>query len=105
MHPTSIASSTVLVDTYPCFIALLGWPWLRERVSRQVVIGTIAVGGSALIGIGGQPGQPSAALGNALADSPAGGGAVRPGGRVLRRKPRGSPTGLCTWAPAIVTGT
>lgn len=88
LYLTSIASSTVLVDTYPCFIALLGWLLLRERVSRQVVIGiVIAVGGSALIGIGGQPGQPSAALGNALALTASLAVALYVlCGRVLRRK-------------------
>jgi len=47
---TSVASSVVLVDTNPLFVALFSWWFLRERVSRRVIMGILlAVLGGILV--------------------------------------------------------
>lgn len=51
---TSIASSVVLVTTAPLWVALLSPIFLKERISKWVVIGLIiALGGAIVVGIGG----------------------------------------------------
>jgi drug/metabolite transporter (DMT)-like permease len=50
---TTIASSTVLVSTYPFFVGLFQHFFLRERVSRLTAVGIgLALLGSTLIGYG-----------------------------------------------------
>ena len=47
---TSVASSVVLVSTNPLFVALFSWWFLREGISRRVMIGIlVAVVGGILI--------------------------------------------------------
>jgi len=50
---TSIATSAVLVETNPLFVAILSWLFLRERIGRLTVIGIgLAIAGSVVIGLG-----------------------------------------------------
>ena len=49
---TTIASSVVLVTTSPIWVALAGWLFLRERLSRSLVTGLIVtVAGGLLVGL------------------------------------------------------
>lgn len=72
LYHTSVASASVLVTTSPIFIAVLGFLFLRERLSMPVV-GSIllAVLGAALIGWGdagaAEAAGPNTLLGNSLA--------------------------------------
>lgn len=71
LYHTSVASASVLVTTSPIFLAVLGYVFLRERLSQQVNAAILlAVLGAALIAIG-DVGSESAGdaplLGNALA--------------------------------------
>jgi drug/metabolite transporter (DMT)-like permease len=51
---TSVVASTALVTTNPIWVALLSWVWLKEKPTRQAVLGTsIALAGGLLIGWGG----------------------------------------------------
>jgi drug/metabolite transporter (DMT)-like permease len=53
LYHTTVASSTVLVTTSPIFLAVFGFLFLKEILSRRVVIAIIiGVCGSVLIGIG-----------------------------------------------------
>ncbi|MGQ4649690.1 EamA family transporter [Lyngbya aestuarii] len=50
---TSIVASTTLVTTNPIWVALLSWLWLKEKPTRQTVLGIgIALGGGLLIAVG-----------------------------------------------------
>ncbi|NEO56968.1 MAG: DMT family transporter [Okeania sp. SIO3B5] len=68
---TSIAASTTLVTTNPIWVALLSRWWLKERLSRQTVIGiVVAMVGGLTIGladIGGGSTGVNPLLGNFLA--------------------------------------
>lgn len=73
---TSVASASVLVSIHPIFIAILGYWWLRERLSFAGGLGVaLATLGGALIGWGdarqASASFPQAPLGNALAVSSA----------------------------------
>lgn len=47
---TSVASSVVLVNANPLFVAVFSWWFLREGISRRAIIGiVVAVGGGILI--------------------------------------------------------
>lgn len=49
---TSVASSVVLVSTAPLFVAVLSWPVLQERISRQQLVGlSLALLGTMAIGL------------------------------------------------------
>jgi len=49
---TTVASSVVLVSTSPLFVALLAPVFLRERISRQVVVGlALALAGVTIVAI------------------------------------------------------
>lgn len=70
LYHTSVASASVLVTTSPIFLAVLGYIFLNERLSKQVNIAIVlAVGGAALIGVGDLSGTAGDAplLGNSLA--------------------------------------
>lgn len=45
---TSVATATLLANLAPIFVTLAGWLWMKERVSRQFVVG-LAV---AMVGVG-----------------------------------------------------
>lgn len=65
---TTVASSVVLVETNPLFVALASHFLLRERVSRLAAVGIlVAVLGSALVGFGDFALSGWALLGDALA--------------------------------------
>ncbi len=65
---TTIASSTVLVSTYPFFVGLFQHFFLRERVSRLTAVGIgLAFVGSVLIGYGDFGLSRRALLGDLLA--------------------------------------
>jgi len=50
---TSVASSLVLVTTNPIFVGLFSYIFLKEKIGRNLIIGTIlSVVGGALIGLG-----------------------------------------------------
>lgn len=71
LYYTTVASASVLVTTSPIFIAILGYLFLRERLSRIGILSiAISVPGAALIGLGdASAGEvaPQPMLGNALA--------------------------------------
>ena len=70
LYHTTVASASVLVTTSPIFLAVLGYAFLGERLSRQVNIAIVlAVVGAALIGFGDASGGEGddPLLGNALA--------------------------------------
>lgn len=72
LYHTSVASASVLVTMSPLFLALLGYVFLRERLSFPVVAGiVVAVLGAVLIGLGDAAAEPvggsAAWLGNSLA--------------------------------------
>jgi drug/metabolite transporter (DMT)-like permease len=76
LRHTSVASASVLVSIHPIFLALLGYWWLRERLSRPTIVGILlATVGGMLIGWGdaqiGSEAFPAASWGNALAVSSA----------------------------------
>lgn len=49
---TSIAAATTLINTNPIWVALLSWWLLKERLSRQIIIGIIvAMTGGLIIGL------------------------------------------------------
>jgi len=49
---TSVASSVVLVATSPLWVAVAGWLFLRERLSRPVIFGlALALAGGTVIGL------------------------------------------------------
>lgn len=68
---TSIAASTTLVTTNPIWVAFLSWWCLKERLSRQTIIGiVVAMAGGLMIGladIGGTTPGSNSLLGNFLA--------------------------------------
>jgi drug/metabolite transporter (DMT)-like permease len=67
---TSVASSVVLVSTSPLWVALAAWLFLRERLTRPVVIGLIvAVVGGVIVSLSDtrQSAGSAPLLGNALA--------------------------------------
>ncbi|AEB11289.1 DMT family transporter [Marinithermus hydrothermalis] len=69
---TSIAASVTLVTTNPVWVALIGWIWWRERLSRTTLAGVcVALAGGILIGLGDAGNAPHTArnplLGDALA--------------------------------------
>ncbi|MDX1438885.1 MAG: DMT family transporter [Rubricoccaceae bacterium] len=70
LYYTSVASASVLVTTSPIFIAVLGFVFLRERLTvRTVAAILIAVSGAVLISLSdaGEGSFPRATLGNVLA--------------------------------------
>ncbi len=70
LYHTSVASTSVLVTTSPIFLAILGYIFLKERLSRREYVAiAMAVAGAALIGIGDLKGGtgPRPLLGNTLA--------------------------------------
>jgi drug/metabolite transporter (DMT)-like permease len=49
---TTVTSSVVLVTTGPIWVALASWLFLREKLSRPIVIGLfVSVGGGILVGL------------------------------------------------------
>jgi len=73
---TSVLAALVLTNTTPIYAALLGFFFLQERISRQVMAGVaLAIVGILIVGIGGEGGAPptrdAPLLGNALALSAA----------------------------------
>lgn len=71
LYHTSVASASILVTTSPIFLAILGYLFLRERLSMPVTASIVlAVFGAALLGLG-DAGASAAAdaplLGNSLA--------------------------------------
>jgi drug/metabolite transporter (DMT)-like permease len=49
---TTVTSSVVLVTTGPIWVALASWLFLREKLSRPIVIGLIvSVGGGVIVGL------------------------------------------------------
>lgn len=94
---TTVASSVVLVSTSPLFVAIIATVWLRERLSRAVLLGlALTLAGTTVIGLSDacQPGgcppladfvRGPAFLGDVLALSGAAAGAMYFSlGRVLR---------------------
>lgn len=74
IYHTSVASASVLVTSSPLFIAVLGWVFLRDRLSRKTIVAIGAgVGGATLIALADATAGyfPRAAYGNALALSAA----------------------------------
>lgn len=70
LYHTSVASASVLVTTSPIFLAVLGYVFLKERLSRRVNAAIVmAVGGATLIGVGDLSVEVGSAplFGNALA--------------------------------------
>lgn len=70
LYYTSVASSTVLVTTSPIFLALVGFFFFKEHLSRRTVIGIVlGMCGAAVLAYGdsGDRQFPQAAWGNALA--------------------------------------
>ena len=72
IYYTSVASAAVLVSTGPIFMALFGFLFLGERLSRRVTFAILAaVAGSILLGIADSDSHPpiggSPMFGNALA--------------------------------------
>ena len=72
LYHTTVASASVLVWTNPIFMALLGFLFLRERLTKRVVgamlgavLGAVLLGWSDLVNPGGQASNPM--LGNSLA--------------------------------------
>ncbi|MEX2402092.1 MAG: DMT family transporter [Rhodothermales bacterium] len=70
LYHTTVASASVLVTTAPIFLAILGYVFLDERLSRRVTSAILlAVAGAVLIGLGDASGESARAplLGNSLA--------------------------------------
>jgi len=65
---TSVAISVVLVQTFPVFVVLGSWLFLRERPTRLAMTGmVVALGGSVAISMGAGGWGESGMTGNALA--------------------------------------
>ena len=65
---TSIAASTLLVNTAPIFAVLLAWLFLREAPSRVLLVAIpVALVGAALIAVGDREASPGSLAGNLLA--------------------------------------
>lgn len=65
---TSVASATILVNTHPVFIVILGFLLFRERLTRRGVTWmSVALAGTIVLALGGATFGGSAMLGNALA--------------------------------------
>ncbi len=68
---TSIAASTSIVTTNPLWVALLSWLWLKQKPTKQTILGiAVALCGGLIIGLAGVgPGSmaPNPLLGNFLA--------------------------------------
>ena len=68
---TSVAASVTLVTSNPIWVALVGWLWLGDRVSRRTALGiAVATLGGVLIGLGGASGDAAGSnplLGDGLA--------------------------------------
>lgn len=118
LYHTTVASASVLVTTSPIFLAILGYLFLRERLSVPVTISIVlAVGGAAMLGLGdagatGTAGAPL--LGNSLALSSSLVFSVYLlFGRVVRRKtswlayvfPLYAVTALTVFLMAVILGT
>lgn len=70
LYYTSVASASVLVTSSPIFIAILGYLFLNERLTRQTAIAIVlAISGSVLLSWGdyNDAQMPNALLGNGLA--------------------------------------
>lgn len=71
LYHTTVASASILVTTSPIFLAILGYLFLRERLSMRVNAAIVlAVLGAALLGLGDAGAQATAdapLLGNSLA--------------------------------------
>ena len=70
LYHTSVASATVLVTMSPLFIAILGYFFLGERLSRRLLFSILlGIGGASLIAFADVRGGvfPNALLGNGLA--------------------------------------
>jgi drug/metabolite transporter (DMT)-like permease len=70
LYHTSVASASVLVNTSPVFLAVLGYLLLRERITWKEGIGIgLGVAGAMLIGLGdsASAARPNPLLGNSLA--------------------------------------
>lgn len=65
---TSVSSATVLVNTHPVFVTVLGWLLLRERVRPAAVLWMlVAMAAAAALALGGTGFGATAAEGNLLA--------------------------------------
>jgi drug/metabolite transporter (DMT)-like permease len=65
---TSIAASTLLVNTAPVFAVLLAWLFLREPPTRVLLVAIpVALLGAALIAVGDREASPGSLTGNLLA--------------------------------------
>ncbi len=71
LYHTTVASASVLVTTSPIFLAILGYLFLRERLSMRVNLAILlAVAGAAMLGLGDAAASAAAdapLLGNSLA--------------------------------------
>lgn len=71
LYHTTVASASVLVTTSPIFLAILGYVFLRERLSLPVTLSIgLAVAGAAMLGLGDAGDAATAGaplLGNTLA--------------------------------------
>jgi drug/metabolite transporter (DMT)-like permease len=70
LYFTSVASASVLVTSSPIFIAILGYLFLNERLTRRTAIAIVlGISGSVLLSWGdyGDGQMPNALLGNSLA--------------------------------------
>lgn len=85
---TTVAASTVLVTTGPVWVALLGWLFLKERISARGVAGIgLSLTGALVISGGDFGSSPDALLGDVMALGGAMAAAVYVlGGRNLRPK-------------------
>jgi drug/metabolite transporter (DMT)-like permease len=65
---TSVASSVVLVTTYPIFVGIGSWLFLKERLGLNLILGIgLSVIGSGLIGYGDMALSKEALMGDGLA--------------------------------------
>jgi drug/metabolite transporter (DMT)-like permease len=65
---TSIAASTLLVNTAPVFAVLLAWLFLREPPTQVLLVAIpVALFGAALIAVGDRDASPGSLAGNLLA--------------------------------------
>jgi drug/metabolite transporter (DMT)-like permease len=64
---TTIATSAVLVETNPLFVAILSWLFLRERIGPLTAVGIgMAIAGSVVIGLSELGAGPAQLTGQAL---------------------------------------
>lgn len=118
LYHTTVASASVLVTTSPIFLAILGYLFLRERLSMPVTAAILlAVGGAAMLGLGDAGATVTAGaplLGNSLAlTSSLVFSVYLLFGRVVRRKtswlayvfPLYAVTALTVLVTALVAGT